>query len=37
MIVYENNNIFELKNIFLETTPGRLIFSNNLKNKITNY
>jgi DNA-directed RNA polymerase subunit beta' len=37
MIVYEKNNIFELRNLFLETTPGRLIFSKNLKNKIINY
>ena len=36
MIVYEKNNLFELKNLFLETTPGRLIFSKNLKNKTIN-
>ena len=36
MIVYEKNNLLELKNLFLETTPGRLIFSKNLKNKTIN-
>lgn len=37
MITYKKNNIFKLKNLFLQTTPGRLIFSNILKNKIKNY
>jgi DNA-directed RNA polymerase subunit beta' len=36
MIIYEKDNFFELKNLFLETTPGRLIFSKNLKNKTIN-
>jgi DNA-directed RNA polymerase subunit beta' len=31
---YVNENYYELTDLFLETTPGRLIFSNNFKNSI---
>jgi hypothetical protein len=31
---YINENYYELTDLFLETTPGRLIFSNNFKNSI---
>jgi hypothetical protein len=31
---YINEDYYELTDLFLETTPGRLIFSNNLKNSI---
>jgi DNA-directed RNA polymerase subunit beta' len=31
---YFNENFYELTDLFLETTPGRLIFSNNFKNSI---
>ena len=31
---YMNENYYELTDLFLETTPGRLIFSNNFKNSI---
>jgi hypothetical protein len=37
LIAYKNENEFTLNNLFLETTPGRLIFSNILKNKIKTY
>jgi DNA-directed RNA polymerase subunit beta' len=31
---YVNENYYEITDLFLETTPGRLIFSNNFKNSI---
>ena len=31
---YVNENYYELTDLFLETTAGRLIFSNNFKNAI---
>jgi hypothetical protein len=31
---YLNTNNYQLTDLFLETTPGRLIFSNNFKNSI---
>ena len=31
---YLNNNYYDLTDLFLETTAGRLIFSNNFKNSL---
>jgi hypothetical protein len=34
---YVNENKYELTDLFLETTPGRLIFSQNFKNSVKGF
>jgi DNA-directed RNA polymerase subunit beta' len=37
IVAYQTNDLFKINSLFLETTPGRLIFSKNLNDKILKY